>query len=369
MYSFIKYVFPAFFLVSCSHTLIQNNTSKDKSFDDLYEKTPADSPFARPTKGNIGFDVDGVLHSDVRYSSEGDYNDPTRPIFQTTGRNKRLQKEIELLLQNGNKPFVVTHNYTFCSPSSFPARQKFLAENNLEQIQNNEIFCITPPIGKSIQLTKSNIDTFYDDSPKVLAEVSRNKPNTKLFMVLPKQEKVAHYFSSANPDRVGTCGVLLVDDTKPKKRFLLQLHLEQQKESWAIPKGSCAFTENKNKNCALGECEDPITGSIRVFNEKTGQNHKFDQDLNQTTRLMVLHSKNTMLLVAKFADGYLNQRSFIPEVKHASEVSNKVFNILNSPGYRWFDLDECKSESKIEGYPVDAAKNTCKEFYNYLNKM
>lgn len=371
----IRITLSSFFLLSCVHkTENQNNSNQvaslqEDSFDDLFENAPKGSLFARPVGDKIGFDIDGVLHTEVQYSTFGDYNDPSRPILETKGRNKRLIKEIDLLLKNGNKPYIITHNESFCSPASINKREIFLAENHLGQIKNNEIFCIKPPTGKSGQLKETKINSFYDDSPKVLAEVSKNKPNTKLFMVLPHQEKVAHYFAGSSTERVENCGVLVIDASKPKKRLLLQLRSESLGSWWNFPGGSCALAENKLKNCSLGECEDPITGAIREFNEEAGKERDFNHDITQTKRLMVLHSKKYMLLVAKFNNNFLNNRSFIPKQKHSYEVSNKIFNIQNSPGYRWFDLEECDENSIIEGHPLKITGKFCKEFKDYLEKI
>lgn len=84
---------------------------------------------------------------------------------------------------------------------------------------------------------------------------------------------------------------------------------------------------------------------------------------------MVLRSNDYMLFVVKFDKNYISSRSFIPQDKYAWEVSSKVFNISNSPGYRWFDLDECKIGGNVQGHNLSHTGRTCEIFRNYLEQF
>lgn len=76
-----------------------------------------------------------------------------------------------------------------------------------------------------------------------------------------------------------------------------------------------------------------------------------------------------MLFVVKFNKNYISSRSFIPQDKYAWEVSTKVFNIPNSPGYRWFNLDECKIGAKVQGHSLGVTAQTCETFRKYLKQF
>lgn len=375
----VSLLLPALIFTSCSN----NSTTKDDNSsnrsglagitydgeDDLYEKTDASSPFARPAGAKVGFDVDGVLHTEVNYSLNDQYH-PSRFVFNTVGRNIRLQKEIKFLLNNGNKPNIVTHNTSFCLPKHASSQLNLLNSNGLGSTPASDIFCVMG--GKSTQINNQNINLFYDDSPSVLDEVAKNSPTTKLFMVLPKHQKVAHYFADAKTPTnkfVAKCGLLIVDDSAPKKRFLLQLRSDKLGGWWNFPGGSCAYHDNIKKNCAKGECEDPISGSIREFNEEAGKERSFEHDLDQSKRLMVLRSNDYMLFVSKFDKNYITSRNFIPQDKYAWEVSDKVFNIPGSPGYRWFDLDDCKIGAVIDGHKLSHTGKTCETFRKLLEEF
>ncbi|WP_186646431.1 NUDIX hydrolase [Fluviispira vulneris] len=365
-----------FALTGCSNSTIKNHSGIDNKFtaitydgeDDLFERTDARSPFARPSNARVGFDVDGVLHTEVRYSLEDKYF-PLKFVFDTTKRNLRLQKEIKFLLNHSNKPYIVTHNKDVCDSRHTSNSLNFLNTNKLDSIRSSDIFCVSKEI--SAKLKNQNINVFYDDSPSVLSEIAKNSPATKLFMVLPKHQKIAHYFEDPTPSNkfIANCGVLIVDDSSPKKRFLLQLRSDKLGGWWNFPGGSCAYKENKSKNCAIENCEDPISGAIREFNEESGKEHLFEKDLDKAKRFMVLRSKEYMLFVVKFDKNYISSRSFIPQDKYAWEVSDMVFNISDSPGYRWFDLDECKIGAKVQGYNLSHTGRTCEIFRNYLEQF
>lgn len=336
--------------------------------DDLYEIESPTSPFARPKNEKIGFDVDGVLHTEVKYTLK-DYYFHKRPAFETTGRNIRLKKEIDFLLSNGNTPSIVTHNPSVCKTENISNRDNLLKENGLPSIPNSQVFCVASGTKKSVEIINQGLTLFYDDSPAVLAEVSANSPKTKLFMPLPKHQKVAHYFSDKKePTKsISKCGVLIVDDSKPEKRFLLQLRSPSLQEWWNFPGGSCAYHENKHLNFDKQEFEDPITGAIREFDEEAGKFTSLKYELDQSKRLMVLQANDYLLFVVKLDKNYLNMRKFVPQDKFAWEVSTKVFNIPNSPGYRWFKLSECKKGAKVEGHNLGVTGDTCDMFRIYLD--
>ncbi|KAB8031003.1 NUDIX hydrolase [Fluviispira multicolorata] len=372
----LSLLLPVLVLTGCSNSINQNNSNNHNELsnithngeDDLFEKTDTNSPFARPTRANVGFDVDGVLHTEVRYSLTDQYY-PSKFVFNTTERNLRLQKEIKFLLNSSNTPYIVTHNKDFCDSRYTTNKLNLLNNNNLGAIHSSDIFCVSG--GKSNILKNQNINVFYDDSPIVLTEIAKNSPATKLFMVLPKHQKIAHYFENLTSSTVpiSKCGVLIVDDSAPKKRFLLQLRSDKLGGWWNFPGGSCAYADNKFKNCETENCEDPISGAIREFNEESGKEHLFEKDLDKAKRFMVLRSKDYMLFVVKFDKNYISSRSFIPQDKYAWEVSHKVFNISGSPGYRWFDLDECKNGAKVQGHKLSYTGRTCDIFRNYLEQF
>ncbi|WGL61041.1 NUDIX hydrolase [Pigmentibacter sp. JX0631] len=334
--------------------------------DDLYEVESSTSPFARPKNAKIGFDVDGVLHTEVKYTAN-DFYYFKRPAFETTGRNIRLKKEIDFLLSNGNNPSVVTHNKSVCVSANTIKRDNLFKENGLPSIPSSQVFCVNGD--KSVEINNQALTLFYDDSPGVLSLVSANSPTTKLFMPLPKHQKVAHYFSDkVIPTKpISKCGVLIVDDSKPDKRFLLQLRSPKLGEWWNFPGGSCAYHENKHLNFATQEFEDPITGAIREFDEEAGKFKSLKNELDQSKRLMVLQSNDYVLFVVKLDKNYLDNRKFVPQDKFAHEVSNKLFNIPNSPGYRWFKLSECKKGAKVDGYNLGITGKTCDTFRTYLD--
>lgn len=336
--------------------------------DDLYEPVSSTSPFARPKNAKIGFDVDGVLHTEVKYTID-DFYYYKRPAFESTGRNIRLKKEIDFLLNNGNNPSLVTHNASVCMPANSTKRDNLLKENGLPSIPSSQVFCVASGAKKSVEINNQGLTLFYDDSPAVLAEVSANSPKTKLFMPLPKHQKVAHYFSDKKePTKsISKCGVLIVDDSKPEKRFLLQLRSPSLQEWWNFPGGSCAYHENKNLNFDKQEFEDPITGAIREFDEEAGKFTSLKYELDKSKRLMVLQANDYLLFVVKLDKNYLNMRKFVPQDKFAWEVSTKVFNIPNSPGYRWFKLSECKKGAKVEGHNLGVTGDTCDMFRIYLD--
>ncbi len=361
----------AIFLVlitGCSSNSSNNSQSvhqNEVATDDLYTIEDPSSPFARPKGAKIGFDVDGVLHTEVKYTLK-DFYFYKRPAFETTERNPRLKKEIEFLLANNNSPIVVTHNSSVCSPANNLNRNNLLLENSLPNLNNSDVFCVKG--NKSNEINNQKATLFYDDSPAVLAEVAVNSPTTKLFMPLPKIQKVAHYFSDGVlPTRyVDKCGVLIVDNSAPKKRFLLQLRSPKLKKWWNFPGGSCAYHDNKVKNCNNGDCEDPISGAIREFDEEAGKYISLNSELDLSKRFMVLQSNDYMLFVVKFDKNYLDSRKFVPQDKFAHEVHTKTFNIPNSPGYRWFSLDECKAGAKVDGFDLSHTGKTCDMFRKYL---
>ncbi len=353
-----------------SSNMPESVSQKVVATDDLYVIENPTSPFARPKGAKIGFDVDGVLHTEVQYTIN-DFFFYKRPAFETVERNPRLMKEIEFLLINNNQPRIITHNKSVCDTLNNTNRNNLLASNGLPEIDTTNVFCVNHKSNKSIEINKQNITLFYDDSPGVLAEVAVNSPTTKLFMPLPKIQKVAHYFSDGVlPTKfVAKCGVLVVDDSMPQKRFLLQLRSPKLKEWWNFPGGSCAYHDNKKKNCAKGECEDPISGAIREFNEEAGKYTSLNSELDLVKRFMVLQSNDYMLFVVKLDKNYLDNRKFIPQDKFAGEVHTKSFNIPNSPGYRWFSLDECKAGAKVDGYDLKLTGNTCDMFRKYLEEF
>ena len=367
--------------------------SPDYLVDDLNEETKEHSLFARPKNEKVGLGVDGVLHTNVYYSLSDfftPYFDPSsRYVFALNGRNKRVEKEIKFLLNNKNNINIVTNNKSFCDSSSSNLvhdRENFLKSNGLPPISNENLFCGIHK--KSEIINDHNITTFYDDSPRVLEEIAKtnhamgNGHKTKLFMVLPKQQKVVHYFSdysSKNNVMIDSCGVLIVDDSTPKKRFLLQLRgpkMHWAANTWNFPGGACAYKENKknqDKGLANNTFEDPITGALREFKEEAGKNISIDELLNNSKRMVALRSNKYMLFVMKLNKEDVDKLKFIPLDKYQNEVSKEMFNIATSatksPGYRWFNLDECSENLIIDGFPIKNAGKTCDVFREILEQF
>ena len=130
--------------------------------DDLTQSfaLPTSNPFHRPSDVNVGFDVDGVLHTNVNYG--GGTGHPISELFSNPGRNTRVRSEVTQMLGHRNTPYIVTHNGAFCLPANLARREPFLTSNGFTgNLPTDHISCERG--AKSTIINSNKIRVFYDD--------------------------------------------------------------------------------------------------------------------------------------------------------------------------------------------------------------
>lgn len=321
----------------------------------------------------VGFDVDGVLHNQVYYDN-GQYH----PIYKLSDLlslhpnnyiNPFIISLIKKHIDQGDEIFIVSPNPTVKTPL-FMTFLSGLLGSNASKIPFQNIFWAKG--GKSKIISNLGITTFYDDSSRVLREINYNvyyKSNKtypiRLFQVIPELNFVCEFMSSSSVKQntlsnVG--GVLLIAYNKQTntRKYLLQQRASDLTggNKFNIPGGHIADSpyENGSKKCSRRKnCESPFMGCLREFGEeafkdimdeispkkiKINQYNAFNF-LNGALRVMNYQRGQYNLVIIKYDESLTNGFRFYPTKKYTEEINlNHIYNIQNSPGSKWFSLQE-----------------------------
>jgi hypothetical protein len=330
-----------FFFTACSYR------GKEKEPLQIEPSAPQSSIFDPPKNTHVGFDIDGVLHTQVWYgqNAQGEFGQyhpilPHAAVFETTERNpaiKELASQWGLL---GNTFSIVTHNQAFCR-SNQTKQDQFFAENGLPT-PIKAVNCSSRP--KSEFLKKEKVTAFVDDSPAVLQEIAYAAPSVRLYMAFPHHHAVAPYFYQT-PLEIEQCGMVFVSQDPAVKvsqrRVLLQHRADTN--SWQIPHGDCDAKLNRNRTCTKEmPCEDPVTGAFRILHEQAGDTTQIQ--LSSHPHMEVFHFENLFLLMVKVEAESLHDLHPQPAGLPVVELNTPIANVANSPGYRWFTQEELQAK-------------------------
>tara|TARA_A100001015_G_scaffold168549_1_gene187356 strand:+ start:1156 stop:2319 length:1164 start_codon:yes stop_codon:yes gene_type:complete len=322
----------------------------------------------------VGFDVNGVLHNQVYYDN-GQYY----PIYKFSDLllqnpsnyiNPFIISLIKKHIDQGDEIFIVSHNPIVQTSLFLQFLILILGQNNASKIPIQNIYLAKG--GKSKIISNLGITTFYDDSSKVLREINYNiyyKSNKtypiRLFQVIPELNFICEFMSSPSVKKdtlsnVG--GVLLVayNTQNNTRKYLLQQRASDLTggNKFNIPGGHIADSpyENGSKKCSRKKnCESPFMGCLREFgeeafkdimNETSPKKIKINQYnasnfLNGALRVMNYQRGQYNLVIIKYDESLTNGFRFYPTKKYAEEINlNHIYNIPNSPGSKWFSLQE-----------------------------
>jgi hypothetical protein len=153
--------------------------------------TRGDPVIISSNPNNIGFDIDGVLHRNVRFEGKGgNAQGHPRGNIKENLRNYPYSEIIERIKranQEGKKIFLITHNGT--------VRHRYLQTIGLGFIPVDNII-IAGKDGtardKAVYIAVNNISEFYDDSSAVLARIyhqlissTQSMPDGKYYKMRP----------------------------------------------------------------------------------------------------------------------------------------------------------------------------------------
>ena len=299
--------------------------------------TSTQTIFDPPKNTKVGFDVDGVLHTQVWYGRNrsrelGQYH-PTvahGSIFETTERNPAIKELATQWAALGNTFFIVSHNTAFCGASQNKQAQ-LLHENGIP-MPLPKMFCSMQP--KSSMLKKEKISVFVDDSPSVLQEIAYGAPSVRLFLAFPHHNVVAPYFYQT-PLEIEQCGMVFISKALGTRQNRVLLQHRNDPEGWQIPHGDCNAKINRTRTCTSAvPCEDPAAAALRLLNEQAGQ-HRLIQ-LPSNPRMEVLHVDSLFLLIVKVDADQMQDLHPQPIGLPWVDLNTPVTNVANSPGYQWF---------------------------------